>query len=75
MINFKSESLHVSKAGVRSKAVDLLFIRCLLLPFLWVICVCSIFCCAVLCVLSSFAVILMGKRELNALLCCLTGVL
>ena len=26
------------------------------------------FCCAVLCVLSSFAIILMGKRELVALL-------
>ena len=30
---------------------------------------CSIFCCALLCVLSSFAIILMGKRELVALLC------
>ena len=27
------------------------------------------FCCALLCVLSSFAIILMGKRELLALLC------
>ena len=27
------------------------------------------FCCALLCVLSSFAIILMGKRELAALLC------
>ena len=27
------------------------------------------FCCAVLCVLFSFAIILMGKRELVALLC------
>ena len=27
------------------------------------------FCCAVLCVLSSFAIILMGKRKLVALLC------
>ena len=32
-------------------------------------CVCSVFCCALLCVLSSFAIILMGKRELIALLC------
>ena len=31
--------------------------------------VCSMCCCALLCVLSSFAIILMGKRELFALLC------
>ena len=34
---------------------------------------CSMFCCALLCVNSSFAIISMGKRELVALLC-LTGV-
>ena len=32
-------------------------------------CVCSIICCALLCVHSSFAIILMGNRELVALLC------
>ena len=32
-------------------------------------CACSMFCCALLCVLSCFAIILMGKRELAALLC------
>ena len=32
-------------------------------------CVCSMFCCTLLCVLSSFAIILTGKRELIALLC------
>ena len=32
-------------------------------------CNCSMFCCALLCVHSSFAIILMGKRELVALLC------
>ena len=32
-------------------------------------CVCSMFCCTLLCVLSSFAIILMGKREPVALLC------
>ena len=32
-------------------------------------CNCSMFCCALLCVHSSFAIILMGKRELIALLC------
>ena len=29
--------------------------------------ICSMFCCALLCVHSSFAIILMGKRELVAL--------
>ena len=33
------------------------------------ICNCSMFCCALLCVHSSFAIILMEKRELVALLC------
>ena len=32
-------------------------------------CVCSMFCFSLLCVLSSFEIILMGKRELIALLC------
>ena len=33
------------------------------------ICICSMFCCALLCVHSSFAIISIGKRELVALLC------
>ena len=32
-------------------------------------CNCSMFCCALLCVISSFVIISMGKRELVALLC------
>ena len=32
-------------------------------------CNCSMFCCALLYVHSSFAIILMGKKELVALLC------
>ena len=32
-------------------------------------CNCSVFCCALLCVHSSFAIISMGKRELVALFC------
>ena len=32
-------------------------------------CNCYMFCCALLCVHSSFAIILLGKRELDALLC------
>ena len=59
-------------AAVRSGAVvvDLLLI---VAPIVG-LCVCSKFCCALLCVLSSFAIILTGKRELVALLC-LPGVL
>ena len=33
------------------------------------VCNCSMFCCTLLYVHSSFAIILMGKRELVALLC------
>ena len=33
------------------------------------LCNCSMFCCALLCVYSSFAIISMGKSELVALLC------
>ena len=32
------------------------------------VCNCSMFCCTLLCVHSSIAIILMGKRELDALL-------
>ena len=32
-------------------------------------CVCSMFCCALFCVLSSFAIISIRKRELVVLLC------
>ena len=32
-------------------------------------CGCSMFCCALRCIHSSFAIILVGKRELVALLC------
>ena len=32
-------------------------------------CNCSMFCCALLCLQSSFAIISMGKSELFALLC------
>ena len=33
------------------------------------VCNCSMFCCTLLCVYSSIAIILIGKRELVALLC------
>ena len=36
---------------------------------MWRFCVCSMFCCVVLCVHSSFVIILMKKRDLVALLC------
>ena len=51
-------------ADYRTKAVVLLLlIRCSLLPLLLGFCVCSMFCCAVICVLSSFAIILMGLER------------
>ena len=37
-------------------------------------CNCSMFCCSLLCVHSSFAMIFMGRRELDAWLVCLSGV-
>ena len=50
--------------GDGSVLVDFLFI---VTPNVEV-CNCSMFCCSLLCVHSSFAIILMGKRELVALL-------
>ena len=47
-----------------SVAVDFMFI---VTPIVGV-CNCSMFCCMLLCVRSSIAIILMGKRELVALL-------
>ena len=52
-------------AAVRSKVVVLLFL--IVTPIVG-FCNCSMFCCALLCVHSSFAIISMGKRELIALL-------
>ena len=52
-------------AAVRSEAVVLLLLAfCLLLLPLWG----SVFCCMLLCVHSGVAVVLVGKRELVALL-------
>ena len=50
--------------GGGSVAVDFLFI---VTPIVGV-CDCTMFCCLLLCVRSSIAIILMGKRELIALL-------
>ena len=47
-----------------SVAVDFLFIVTSIVG----VCNCSMFCCTLLCVRSSIAIILMGKRELVALL-------
>ena len=55
---------------IRSKAVVLLLlIRCKLIvtPSMG-FCNCSIFCCPLLYVHSCFAIVLMGKRELDAFL-------
>ena len=59
-------TVRVLQAYIRvggSVAVDFLFI---VTPIVGV-CNCSIFCCTLLCVRSSIAIILMGKRELVAL--------
>ena len=59
----------VTLATVCSKAVVLLLLTCLFIVTLIVgVCNCSIFCCTFLYVNSSFAIILMGKRGLVALL-------
>ena len=55
---------------IRYKKVDFLFI---VTPIVGV-CNCSMFCCTLLYVHSSIAIILMGKRELVALLNFLHGV-
>ena len=47
-----------------SVVVDFLFIVTLIVG----VCNCSMFCCTLLCVRSSIAIILMGKKELVALL-------
>ena len=56
----------VASAGVRSKTVVLLLFAAA--PSVSVCCVWSLFCYAVLCVLSCFAIIPLRKRELVALL-------
>ena len=60
----------MAKVVVCSKAVVLLLLICCLVCFplvVGVLCL-SWFCCALLCVLSSFAIILKRERELVALL-------
>ena len=59
---------HILAPGaVRSKTMVLwLLIHYSLLLLVWGFCVWSLFCYAILCVHSRFAVILMGKRELVA---------
>ena len=51
--------------GGGSVVVDSLLIVTPIVGF----CNCSMFCCALLCVHSNFAIIWMGKRELVAVLC------
>ena len=54
-----------SQAGGGSVVVDTLLIVTPIVGF----CNCSMFCCELLCVHSSFAIVLVGKREMVALLC------
>ena len=67
---FGNSKMHLSPpvalAVVRSKAVGLLLL--IVTPSVE-FCNCSMFCCALLCVHSSFAIISIGKTELVALLC------
>ena len=66
---FGTSKMHLSSSvaltAVRSKAVDSLSIVTPTVGF----CNCFTFCCALLLVNSSFAIISRGKRELVALLC------
>ena len=57
-------------AAVRSKAVVLLLLTFCLFTVTPIVgfCNCSMFCCTLLYVHSSIAIILMGKREMDALL-------
>ena len=55
----------MSRLGGGSVVVDLLLIVAPIVGF----CNCYMFCCALLCVQSGFAIISMGKRDLVALLC------
>ena len=69
MASMGAENL-LSVIGSGSVVVDFLFI---VTPIVGV-CKCSMFCCTLLYVHSSIAIILMGKRELVALLNCLSGI-
>ena len=57
------------------RLVDPLKLGCVVVDSLLIVtpivgfCNCSMFCCEILCVHSSYAIILMGKNELAALLC------
>ena len=53
-------------AAVHSKAVIMLLLLLMMMIVAPIVgfSVCSIFCCTLLCILSSFAIILMGKRLL-----------
>ena len=55
-------------AAVRSKAVVLLLLTLFIVTPIMGVCNCSMFCCTLPYVQSSFAINLMGKRELVALL-------
>ena len=58
----------VAWAAVRSGAVVLLLLTLFIVTPIVGVCNCSLFCCTLLYVHSNIAIILMGKRELIALL-------
>ena len=65
---FGTSKMHLGPPSVRSKAVVLLLLTFFFVTPIVGVCNCSMFCCTLLYVPSSFAIILMGKRELVALL-------
>ena len=64
----------VDWAAVRSKAVVLFLLTLFIVTPTAGFCYCSMFCCTLIYVHSSFAIILTGKRELVALLSLFPGV-
>ena len=70
MCVFFAKQLGCPFYGGGSVVVDILLIVTLIVG----VCNCSMFCCTLLYVHSSIAIIFMGKRELVALLICLPGV-
>ena len=65
ILSYAVYGLTLEVFGGGSVVVDSLLIVAPIVRF----CNCSLFCCALLCVHSSFAIISMGKRELVAMFC------
>ena len=68
LLHQHEEKSLVAWAAVPSKALVLLLLTLFIVTPIVGVCNCSMFCCTLLYVHSSFVIILMGKRELVALL-------